>query len=54
MSKPIVFDLGGTLMEYIGMPLNWNNYYAYGFEKANVVKIKNLCPTHTKELPLYR
>lgn len=29
--KVIVFDLGGTLMEYEGMPLNWSNYYEQGF-----------------------
>ncbi len=23
MKKVIVFDLGGTLMEYMGMPLSW-------------------------------
>lgn len=27
----IVFDLGGTLMEYKGMPLSWVNYYEAGF-----------------------
>ena len=25
--KAIVFDLGGTLMEYEGMPLDWSDYY---------------------------
>ena len=30
--KVIVFDLGGTLMEYIGMPLSWVDYYRQGFE----------------------
>jgi putative hydrolase of the HAD superfamily len=24
--KAIVFDLGGTLMEYEGMPLDWSDY----------------------------
>ena len=33
--KTIVFDLGGTLMEYEGMPLNWSDYYYQGFEKIN-------------------
>ena len=28
--KIVVFDLGGTLMEYEGMPLNWNDYYYQG------------------------
>ena len=33
--KAIVFDLGGTLMEYEGMPLNWSDYYYQGFKKIN-------------------
>lgn len=32
--KVIVFDLGGTLMEYKGMPLNWCDYYYKGFGKV--------------------
>lgn len=31
--KIIVFDLGGTLMEYRGMPLNWSDYYEKGFRR---------------------
>lgn len=31
--KIIVFDLGGTLMEYQGMPLNWSEYYEKGFRR---------------------
>ena len=27
MKQVIVFDLGGTLMEYEGMPHSWNSYY---------------------------
>lgn len=30
--KVIVFDLGGTLMEYIGMPHSWINFYKQGVE----------------------
>lgn len=30
----IVFDIGGTLMEYKGMPLSWTDYYIVGFERA--------------------
>ncbi len=30
--KAIVFDIGGTLMEYKGMPLSWLNYYKTAFE----------------------
>jgi len=29
--KVIVFDLGGTLMEYVGMPLSWVDFYRLGF-----------------------
>lgn len=35
MIKVIVFDLGGTLMEYIGMPYSWEEYYNQGFEEIN-------------------
>ena len=31
--KIIVFDLGGTLMEYRGMPLNWADYYEKDFRR---------------------
>lgn len=34
MEKVIVFDLGGTLMEYKGMPLNWCDYYYTGLKKV--------------------
>ena len=33
--KAIVFDLGGTLMENEGMPLDWSDYYYQGFKKIN-------------------
>lgn len=33
--KIIVFDLGGTLMEYVGMPECWADYYEQGFQYAN-------------------
>ena len=33
--KVIVFDLGGTLMHYVDMPLSWADYYKSGFEKIN-------------------
>lgn len=42
MYKSIVFDLGGTLMEYVGMPLNWSDYYICGFEKLNEIMRLNL------------
>lgn len=31
--KAIVFDIGGTLMEYKDMPLSWVNYYKSAFER---------------------
>ena len=31
----IVFDLGGTLMEYVGMPHSWVDYYERGFSNIN-------------------
>ena len=38
--KVIVFDIGGTLMEYRNMPLSWLDYYREGFcyvrEKLNL------------------
>lgn len=30
--KVLVFDLGGTLMQYTGMPYSWIDYYRQGFE----------------------
>ena len=33
--KVLVFDLGGTLMEYSGMPLDWSEYYHQGFRKVS-------------------
>lgn len=30
--KVVVFDLGGTLMQYVGMPLSWVDFYAQGLE----------------------
>lgn len=30
--KVIVFDLGGTLMQYVGMPHSWVEFYQQGFE----------------------
>ena len=31
MIKSAVFDIGGTLMEYKGMPCVWVDYYENGF-----------------------
>lgn len=30
--KAVVFDLGGTLMQYVGMPYSWVDFYNQGFE----------------------
>ena len=30
--KVVVFDLGGTLMQYVGMPHSWVEFYNQGFE----------------------
>jgi len=38
--KIIVFDMGGTLMQYIGMPLSWIEYYRQGFDE--IIKEYNL------------
>lgn len=35
MIQAVVFDLGGTLMEYTGMPLSWVEYYPAGFQAIN-------------------
>ena len=49
MYKAIVFDLGGTLMEYVGMPLNWSEYYICGFEKVNEIVRLNLSENDLRE-----
>ncbi|MFT3952839.1 MAG: HAD family hydrolase [Oscillospiraceae bacterium] len=33
--KAVVFDLGGTLMEYVGMPQCWVDFYAAGFSNLS-------------------
>jgi len=35
VTKVIVFDLGGTLMEFKGMPPVWIDYYKIGFDSVN-------------------
>ncbi len=35
MNNVVVFDLGGTLMEFKGMPPVWTDYYKIGFESVN-------------------
>ncbi len=33
--KVIVFDLGGTLMQYVGMPSSWVDFYRQGVNEIN-------------------
>jgi len=47
--KAIVFDLGGTLMEFSGMPFNWNDYYILGFEHVNQYFDLNLADCELRE-----
>ena len=47
--KVIVFDLGGTLMEYKGMPHNWSGYYQQGFEQVNAANDLNLSKEDIEE-----
>ena len=35
MDRAVVFDLGGTLMEFVGMPLSWTGYYSAGLGHVN-------------------
>ncbi len=49
MVKALVFDLGGTLMEYRGMPLNWSDYYIIGFERVNETLGLNLSERELQE-----
>lgn len=32
--KGFTFDLGGTLIEYVGLPLNWSDYYPSAFARV--------------------
>lgn len=44
----IVFDLGGTLMQYVGMPHSWADYYPQGFA-AILEKFRCFVPQETVE-----
>lgn len=44
--KAVVFDLGGTLMQYAGMPYSWVDFYYEGFE-AIIQKFKVQIPQET-------
>ena len=41
----IVFDLGGTLMEYTGMPYSWADYYTQGFTAIS----EKYCPNASRQ-----
>ena len=36
-TNTVIFDLGGTLMEFEGMPSCWTDYYVQGFKYVNEV-----------------
>lgn len=40
--KVAVFDLGGTLMEYEGMPLDWSEFYYDGFREVSKANRLNI------------
>lgn len=44
MKQVVVFDLGGTLMEYEGMPHSWISYYEECFNAVNNRYSLNLTP----------
>ena len=46
--KTVVFDLGGTLMQYVGMPYSWVDFYYEGFG-AIIEKFKYDVPQETVE-----
>ena len=45
--KVIVFDLGGTLMQYVGMPYSWIDFYYQGF---NAIVKKYNCNVSKKDI----
>ncbi|MBR5347680.1 MAG: HAD family hydrolase [Lachnospiraceae bacterium] len=49
MVKAVVFDLGGTLMEYKGMPLNWEEYYYQGIQNVDRCNDLNLSDEEIRE-----
>lgn len=49
--KIVVFDLGGTLMQYAGMPHSWENFYYAGLEEITK-KFKGSIPQETVEKSL--
>ena len=38
--KVVVFDLGGTLMQYIGMPYSWVDFYFMEMKMMNLEDAK--------------
>lgn len=49
MEQIVVFDLGGTLMEYEGMPYSWISYYEDCFHTVN-----NRCSLHLTQEDIRR
>ena len=49
LMKVLVFDLGGTLMEYKGMPYSWVDYYEKSFEAVNIDLNLNLSTEDIKQ-----
>ena len=47
--KVIVFDLGGTLVEYKEMPHNWSGYYKQGFEQVIAANALNITQEDIEE-----
>lgn len=46
MMRVIVFDLGGTLMEYEGMPHSWVDYYEQGIQEFITERQNTLLNTY--------
>lgn len=47
--KILTFDLGGTLMEYTGMPDSWTDYYKQGFEAVDQYYHCNISTSHIEK-----
>ena len=48
--KVIVFDIGGTLMEYLNMPHVWIDYYQTAFERVRKTLLPNLTEEEIRKL----
>lgn len=55
MIKVIVFDIGRTLMEYVGMPNSWLEYYPTAFESVkNALKLEISEEDIAKSIEIFR